>query len=106
MKMVMAVVPSSNAEDVLDALINRGYTATYANTKGGMLRQSQFSLFIAVSKEKLDEVLEIIKRSCRTQVEMSTLDSQDEDMMGMPPVVADLGGAITFVWDINRIETF
>jgi hypothetical protein len=34
------------------------------------------------------------------------LDSQDEDTMGMPPVVADLGGAITFVWDINRIETF
>ncbi|MDY6846768.1 MAG: cyclic-di-AMP receptor [Chloroflexota bacterium] len=106
MKMVMAVVPSSNAEDVLDALINRGHTATYANTKGGMLRQSQFSLFIAVSKEKLDEVLEIIKRSCRTQVEMSIVDSRDEDIVDMPPVVADLGGAIAFVWDINRIETF
>jgi len=106
MKMVMAVVPSSNAEDVLDALINRGHTATYAHTKGGMLRQSQYSLFIAVHKDKLEEVLEIIKSSCRTQVEMSTLDSQDKDMMGSAPVVADLGGAIAFIWDINRIETF
>jgi uncharacterized protein YaaQ len=106
MKMVMAVVPSSNAEDVLDALINRGYTATYAQTQGGMLRQSQYSLFIAVNKDKLDEVLDIIKNSCRTQIEMSTMAQGNEDTMGPSPVVADLGGAIAFVWDLNQIETF
>ena len=104
MKMVMAVVPSSNAEDVLDALVNRGYTATYAQTKGGMLRQSQYSLFIAVNQEKLEEVLNIIKNSCRTQVKMSTLPADDEKAVG--PVLADLGGAIAFVWDIDQIETF
>ena len=106
MKMVMAVVPSSNAEDVLDALINHGYTATYAQTKGGMLRQSQYSLFIAVKKDELEEVLDIIKKSCRTQVKMSTLSPADEEKTGTSPILADLGGAIAFVWDINRIETF
>lgn len=106
MKMVMAVVPSSNAEDVLDALVNRGYTATYAQTKGGMLRQSQYSLFIAVDSEKLHEVLDIIKNSCRTQVKMSTLPADDGESMGTSPVMADLGGAIAFVWDIDQIKTF
>jgi uncharacterized protein YaaQ len=106
MKMVMAVVPSSNAEDVLDALVNRGYTATYAQTKGGMLRQTQYSLFIAVNSEKLHEVLDIIKNSCRTQVKMSTLPADDEESMGTSPVMADLGGAIAFVWDIDQIKTF
>jgi uncharacterized protein YaaQ len=106
MKMVMAVVPSSNAEDVLDALVNHGYTATYAQTKGGMLRQSQYSLFIAVNSEKLHEVLDIIKNSCRTQVKMSTLLADDEESMGTSPVMADLGGAIAFVWDIDQIKTF
>lgn len=106
MKMVMAVVPSSNAEDVLDALVNRGYTATYAQTKGGMLRQSQYSLFIAVKQEKLEEVLNIIKKSCHTHVEMSTLTASDGEEMASSPVIAELGGAIAFVWDINRIETF
>lgn len=106
MKMVMAVVPSSNAEDVLDALVNRGYTATYAQTKGGMLRQSQYSLFIAVKKDELEIVLNIIKKSCRTQVKMSTLPAEDEEVSDTSPVIADLGGAIAFVWDINQIETF
>lgn len=106
MKMVMAVVPSSNAEDVLDALVNRGYTATYAQTKGGMLRQSQYSLFIAVNKEKLQEVLDIIKNSCRTQVKMSTLPTDNKDSIGTSPVLADLGGAIAFVWNIDQVETF
>jgi len=106
MKMVMAVVPSSNAEDVLDALVNRGYTATYAQTKGGMLRQSQYSLFIAVNKEKLQEVLDIIKKSCRTQVEMSTLQADDEESIEKSPFVAELGGAIAFIWDIDQILTF
>lgn len=106
MKMVMAVVPANTAEDVLDALVNHGYTATYAQTQGGMLRQSQYSLFIAVNKENLDEVLGIVKENCRTQIKMNTRVSDEEDKMRTSPFVADLGGAIAFVWEINQIETF
>lgn len=107
MKMVMVVVPVNSAERVLDALINAGHTATYAETRGGMLRQSQRSLFIAVRAAQLEEVLEIIKQNCRTQVEMSTHAKEESaSAIGHPPVTADLGGAVAFVWDINRIETF
>lgn len=106
MKMVMAVVPVNTAESVLDALVNQGHTATYAETHGGMLRQSQFSLFIAVKKEQLDEVLGIIQENCRTQVEMNTRPSSDQEAISKSPVTADLGGAIAFIWDIDRIENF
>jgi uncharacterized protein YaaQ len=106
MKMVMVVVPSNTAERVLDALINAGHSATYAETRGGMLRQSQYSLFIAVQAIQLDDVLEIIKENCRTLVEMNTHTAKDHVSMGSSPVTADLGGAVAFIWDINRIETF
>ena len=106
MKMVMAVVPANTAERVLDALVNQGHTATYAETHGGMLRQSQYSLFIAVKQEQLSEVLGIIKENCRTRVEMSTRSSGDEESVGKSPVTADLGGAIAFIWDIDQIENF
>jgi uncharacterized protein YaaQ len=106
MKMVMVIVPSNTAERVLDALVNAGHTATYAETRGGMLRQSQYSLFIAVKKEQLDKVLEIINDNCRTQVEMETRTPSKFGSMGHSPVTADLGGAVAFIWDINRIETF
>ena len=106
MKMMMVVVPSNNADQVLDALVNAGHTATYAETHGGMLQQSQYSLFIAVKKEQLEEVLEIIKANCRTRVEMSTTAPEDYESKSRTPVTADLGGAVVFIWDINRIETF
>jgi len=106
MKMVMVVVPSNNAEPVLDALINAGHTATYAETRGGMLRQSQKSLFIAVKETQLEEVLTIIKEHCRTKVEMNPQTAEDPLALGSTAVTADLGGAVAFVWDIGRIETF
>lgn len=104
--MVMVVVPANTAERVLDALVNAGHTATYAETRGGMLRQSQYSLFIALKKEQLDEVMDIIKLNCRTQVEMSTRPIDHQKSFESIPVTADLGGAIAFIWDIDRIETF
>jgi uncharacterized protein YaaQ len=105
MKMLMVVIPSNNADRVLDALVNGGYTATYAETHGGMLQQSQMSLFIAAKKEQVDEILEIIENNCRTRVEMNTKPSIEDDVPNKSPVTADLGGAIIFVWDINQIIT-
>lgn len=104
MKMVMAVVPANTAENVLDALVKAGHTATYAETSGGMLRQSQYSLFIAVKKEQLDDVLRLIKDNCRTQVQMNTRNISDEtDINDKSSLTADLGGAIAFVWDLDQI---
>ena len=107
MKMVMVVVPSNTAEDVLDALVQAGHTATYAETSGGMLRQSQYSLFIAVKKEQLDEIKQIIQDNCRTSVQMNTRIAEDsEDRRKKSSITADLGGAIAFIWDLDSIENF
>ena len=39
-KMVMAVVPRDQASRVLECLVDAGYSATYMESRGGMLRQS------------------------------------------------------------------
>jgi len=106
MKMVMVVVPANTAEVVLDALINAGHTATYAETRGGMLRQSQYSLFIALKKEQLEEVMDIIKANCRSQVEMKTHPFKDQKTKDRASITAEIGGAVAFVWDIESIQTF
>jgi uncharacterized protein YaaQ len=106
MKMVMVVVPANTAENVLDALVNAGHTATYAETRGGMLRQSQYSLFIALRKEQLEEVIEIIKENCHTQVEMKTRPFKEQRLTERQAITAEIGGAVAFVWDIESIETF
>ena len=104
-KMVMAVIPRNEAEHVLDALINAGFSATFMETKGGMLRQSQYSLFTAVSTETLDNVLDIIKNSCKTDIALDEDDLTKQEILENSGT-QKLGGAVVFVWDLDRLETY
>jgi len=104
-KMVMAVIPHDEAEHVLDALIDAGFSATFMETKGGMLRQSQYSLFTAVSTETLDNVLDIIKNSCKTDIAIDEDDLTKQEILENSGA-QKLGGAVVFVWDLDRLETY
>lgn len=106
MKMIMVVVPADAADRVLDALINAGLTATYTETHGGMLRQTQCSLFIAARAEQLQLVLDTVRDHCHTRVEMHPHGAGEQLDADEAPVTAELGGAIAFVWDLTQIETF
>ncbi|MGC9394744.1 MAG: cyclic-di-AMP receptor [Anaerolineae bacterium] len=108
-KMVMAVVPRDQANQVMEALIAAGYTATFTDSRGGMLRQAQQTLFIAVREKDLDRILSIIRENCRTQIR---LDGADNDapsqfspgLAGVPTTY--IGNAVVFVWDLERFETY
>jgi uncharacterized protein YaaQ len=105
-KMLMVVVPREEAEFVLDALINAGFTATFTETRGGMLRQSQLSLYIAVDEEKLDEVLEIVRLNCRVEVHVGSSSPSDGRSLGPVPVTTGLGGAVVFIWNLEQLVTY
>jgi uncharacterized protein YaaQ len=99
-KMIMAVIPRDEAEMVLDAIINNGFTATFAETKGGMLRQSQYTLFSAVKSEDVDRVIEIINKNCLSDVEIDD-DGLAQQELAEESGSAKVGGAIIFIWDIK-----
>lgn len=98
-KMIMVVIPRDEAEKVLDALINNGFTATFAETKGGMLRQSQYTLFTAVKSKDVDQVCELINKNCMADVEIDD-EGLAEQELAEESGSARVGGAIVFIWDI------
>jgi uncharacterized protein YaaQ len=102
MKMVMAVVPRDEVERVLQTLTLSGYTATYTDSRGGMLRQAQRTLFIAVPEEDVEEVLDIIRQRCRSAVSLQAECDQGTRVDS----TALVGGAAVFVWDVERHETY
>lgn len=104
-KMIMAVIPRDEAEKVLDALINNGFTATFAETKGGMLRQSQYTLFSAVKSKDVDLVCELIKNNCLSEVEIDD-DSLSQQELAEESGSAKVGGAIIFIWDIKSTRIY
>ena len=75
-KMILAIVPHDQVECVLKALITTGYTATYCESRGGVLRQRQQMLFIAVAETDVERVLIIIRENCRGEM---PVDSQTSD---------------------------
>lgn len=104
MKMVMAVVPRGEAEKVLRALIDADHTATFLETRGGMLRQAQMTLFIAVEEGKVEEVLDLIDQTCHSKAVVESKEGTGPlDWSSSGP---RLGGAVVFVWDIERWEYY
>ena len=104
MKMIMAIIPRDQAELVLQALVAANHTATFVETRGGMLRQAQMTLFIAVQAEQLEEVTDIIRRSCRSE---PVFESAQGDEWHTPLATQQrLGGAVVFVWAIERNDNY
>lgn len=110
MKMVMAVVPRKCGDEVLASLIDSGFTATYSETRGGMLRQSQLTLFIAVRTTELQKVLDIIGGSCSGEVMIHRGYGLAVSGEIAEPHLANEGqklgrsGAVVFIWTLDRYE--
>ncbi len=106
-KMVMAVVSRDQADKVLEALIKAGYGATFTESRGGMLRQAQSMIFIAVDGERVEDVVTMVQRTCHTVVEVQ---EQQPSALGLsrtdrPVTITEVGYAVIFVWDLERFET-
>jgi len=109
MKMVMAVVPRDEAGRVIDALTTAGYTATFTESRGGMLRQAQYTLFIAVENDALAPVLSIIKKSCHSHITVEPEKAGEPQPFvsgGRGTVTASVGGAVVFVWDLELFTIY
>jgi len=105
MKMIMAVVLREEARHVLDALVKAGFTATFTESRGGMLRQAQYLLFIAVDQGKVDRVLKLIRENCHSQVRVGPTEMEGSPAQRPPTSRAKVGGAVVFVWDLDQFET-
>lgn len=99
----MAVVAYEQAEKVLNKLIEAGHTATFMESRGGMLRQSQLTLFIALEKEYLEEVLAILRENSLRRVPVGG-EAEEAGAPEEGSVQALVGGAAVFVWDLDRFE--
>ncbi|MGI6250970.1 MAG: cyclic-di-AMP receptor [Anaerolineaceae bacterium] len=105
MKMVMAVVPKKRGEELLNALIEAGFTATYNETRGGMLRQSQITLFIAVRADDVPKVLDVIRGVCSegSRVHQGFRINGIEGQESLNVEMAT-NSAVVFIWSLDQFE--
>ena len=107
MKMMMVVLPRRKGDDFLSALINSGFTATYSETRGGMLRQSQLTLFVAVKEENVKDVIGLIQSTCsmNARIHYGFGISEPVQTPGtFGTTVPGQSGAVVFIWSLDRFE--
>lgn len=109
MKMVMAVVQDKDSPRLAQNLVKQGIRATKLASTGGFLHAGNTTFMIGVDDDKVQEVLELIRTSCRSREQvvtpMSPMGSQLESYVPYP-VTVQVGGATVFVLDIQRFEQF
>lgn len=109
MKLVMSIVNSDDAGELIDALTRAGYRATTISTTGGFLRQGNATIFVGTEDEKVPEVLQLIQENCHTRRQyVNPLPPvMEPGEMYMPtPVDVLVGGATVFVLDVAQYEHY
>ncbi|MFZ5354223.1 MAG: cyclic-di-AMP receptor [Bacillota bacterium] len=107
MKLVIAVVQDEDVNELMSKLLHKKFSATKLASTGGFLREGNTTLFVGVEKEKVDDVIDIIKDVCKSRSQTLTTPIPPTGSAGVfipYPVEVTVGGATIFVIDIDRFE--
>jgi uncharacterized protein YaaQ len=106
-KLVVVVVQDKDAMRLVEALVDHGHRATKLASTGGFLREGNTTLMIGCEDGHVDEVLEVVRRTCHSREQLVTPLSP----LGGPvdsyvpyPVEVVVGGATVFVLNVERFE--
>lgn len=103
MKMIAAMVQDEDADELLGALVEEGFRATQISISGGFLRRGNAMVLIGVDEGGVERALGIIRDHCRTRtVQVNPLEAP----CLAKPMEVEIGGAVVFMWDVERYERF
>ncbi|MDQ0190184.1 cyclic-di-AMP receptor [Alicyclobacillus cycloheptanicus] len=109
MKLILAVVQDKDSPRLAQNLVKQGIRATKLASTGGFLHAGNTTFMIGTQDEQVEQVLELIKTSCRARDQvvtpMSPMGSQLESYVPYP-VTVQVGGATVFVLDIAQFAQF
>lgn len=109
MRLIIAVVQDKDSVKLSDRLVKEGIRATKLASTGGFLRSGNSTFLIGIENERVDEVLDIIRQSCRAREQlvtpMSPMGNQIESYVPYP-VSVQVGGATVFVLDVEQYAHF
>ncbi len=108
-KLVLAIVQEKDAGRLIDTLTEDGVNATVLASTGGFLREGNSTILIGVEDTQVDQVMKTIERSChRREQFVSPMPPAVEpvDSYVTYPVKVEVGGAIVFVLQVERMDRF
>ena len=109
MKLIIAIVQDEDASRLVSNLMSEGYSVTKLATTGGFLRAGNTTLLIGIENDKMDSVMKIIERVCKSRKQIASSPSPISGTTGVYvpyPVEVMVGGATVFVLDVEQFVKF
>ena len=104
MKLLIGIVNSDDAGELLSEITKASFRATKLATSGGFLRAGNVTVLVGVEDERVDELVLIFEKCCskRTQTVPTVPPFIGEGFMNTAPVQITIGGATIFVIDVEK----
>ena len=107
MKLIIAVVQDRDSNRLSQALVREHIPVTKLASTGGFLRAGNTTFLIGVDDDRVEKVLEIIRRNSQVRKGWMTPHmGGGTEGDGSYPVEVQVGGATVFVLPVERFEHF
>jgi uncharacterized protein YaaQ len=105
-KLCVIIVSDSDADRLMQRLVERGFPATKVASTGGFLRHGSVTIFSGVTDEQVDEVMTLVRLECHARKEFVPVQNLPfaGEMPFTEPIEVRVGGAIAFILDVARFE--
>lgn len=106
MKLVLSIIHDEDAFLVMDDLSDRGFSVTKLASTGGFLRSGNTTLICGVNDDKVNEVINIIEKKCKSRKQITSISSaqSSKDNYIPFPVEVTVGGATIFVLGVEEFK--
>lgn len=105
MKLVVAIVHTDDSNKLRQNLVKNNFGSTKLSTSGGFLTSSNATFIIGVDDTRVDELIELIKNTCKTRTEYIASPASEFFASGahIPMhLEVNVGGATVFVINVEN----
>ena len=111
MKMIMAIISSEDADDLVYELNQHQFFVTKLSTVGGFLKKKSTTLMLGVDDDRVADAVDVIKKMSgqRQQVVYTPPAMQGTSYPNVHmtvPMNVQVGGATIFVLNVEKFEKF
>lgn len=109
MKLILSIIQTADETDTVQELNKKGFFVTKLSTTGGFLKAKNTTLLIGTDDEKVDAVLDVLKKYAGHRMQLSPVSGADMRMFnpaGANMVEIPAGGCVVFVIDIDKAQKF
>lgn len=105
--LVVLVVAGSQASNLMNDLQQEKFSFTVIDTSGGIVNETMTCLILGLPQNRLPLLIELARKHCQSYLQYIPAQMRPPgELMMLPMVEAQLGGALMYMMDVERFEQF